>query len=263
MQLRFWMTASAAVCAVAMIGCGSSEKTADQGPNYTFPDTASFCNGVAKAMCSDSFVGACGGAKDACAVNMQKSVCQKTSGSYRPVTADDCVKAYKDAYDDGKITGDEQAIMTKACTIVFGGTGGTGAPCSKLTDCNLDDKLECVKGKCEIPVLVGAGEDCSADDKNCNSGYYCTPADKICGKAPALGGACDDATKPCQDTLRCVSGTCQDKIQDGTTCVADVECLSKLCIPVPGGDAGAPAYRCSSTRVFSPYDPVCIEAATP
>ena len=264
-MLRFWMTAAVGVFALAAGGCSSTDRKEDTGPTYTYPDSAAFCNGIAQAICSTEFVAACVGNKDSCPINMQKSTCQNQPGDYRPVAADDCVKAYKDGYLDGKLTGTEQANIDKACALVWGGPGGVGAACTSLVDCDLDQKLECIRGKCEVPVKVAAGESCSEDNQVCATGYYCTPADKICGKAPGEGQPCDPVTKPCLEDYLCMSGTCQVKITDGDPCTANSECASKLCVPVPGTgeDAGATASRCGPQRNFSPYDPVCIQAATP
>ncbi|MBI5537100.1 MAG: hypothetical protein HY898_30540 [Deltaproteobacteria bacterium] len=264
-QLRFWMTAAIAVSAMATNGCSSTEKTQDPGPTYKYPDAPAFCAGVAKAICTDKFVAACAGSKDNCPVKLQADTCKViNTGTYRPAVAEDCVKAYETAYDDGQLSGTEQAAITAACTIVFGGNGGTGAQCTKLTDCDLDAKLQCVKGKCEVPDEVAAGEDCSADDKTCEKGYYCTAADKICAKAPVAGGACS-ASKPCAEEFLCViasggtEGLCQSKIADGEACTAgaDSDCASKLCVPGPGKDAGTLDYTCGSVHIYSPFDPYC------
>lgn len=261
--LRFWTVAAMGLAGLAVAGCSSSEKKEDPAPTYKYPDKAAFCAGLGVAVCSTELATTCVVDKAVCQPNMQKWACESYTGVYRKEVAEDCVKAWESAYADATLTGGEQANINKVCELVFGGTGGTGAACTSLKDCDLDQELKCVKGKCEIPKAVTVGEDCAADDLLCAAGLYCSANDKICAKRVALAGECTD-TKPCQEDLQCVkaaptdaAGTCQAKTADGGTCTTNAECMGGLCTQTPlGGDAGV-GYTCASTWEISKWDPFC------
>jgi hypothetical protein len=263
MHLRFWMMAGIGLAALAATGCSSSEKKEDPTPTYKYPDKPAFCAGLGEVVCSAALLQACAVDKTVCQPNMQGWACESYTGVYRKEVAEDCVKAWESAYSDATLTGTEQANIDKVCELVFGGSGGTGAACTSMKDCDLDQKLQCVKGKCEVPKDVAIGGDCSADDSRCVKGAYCTAGeDPSCKARWPVDAECSD-TKLCLENLRCVkaaaadpTGLCQEKTADNGVCQVNAECTGGLCTESPIGDGGV-GLQCASSWEITKWDPFC------
>jgi hypothetical protein len=265
-QLCFWMMAAVGASALAM-GCSSTDKTEDS-VSYLFADRAAFCRGVAKAVCSQTFTENCDVNADTCVANLQKWACQIYPEKYRPAEGEACITAWTAAYSNAELTGTEQAAIDTACKMVVGGWKGTGEACTALSECNLDQKLECVKGTCQVKKTVGKADDCAAMDTVCGPDLYCSPNDHICGNAPDVGGQCDD-NKVCKTGLNCrkapgdPTGTCEAKYAVNEPCTQNLDCQSGLCVGVEGdADAGVTS-KCKNSDSFNEYTPLCKQAKTP
>ncbi len=250
-------------------GCTKSDKVDSTPQQYAFPGVGDYCTGLAKAKCSTGVVGLCGVQQDTCVAALQaNNDCNvPTTGNYRPTAGEACINATKTAYDDGSLTPDEVASMQKACAVVFGGDGESGATCSSLLDCNLDGNYECIikgsppAGKCGKPETVKAGFDCGGDNQVCETGFYCDASKgNICRNRGAVGTVCDSFSL-CLEDLACVSNMCSAKLAPGDPCTAGStdQCGSNsMCWTSGMSDAGF-TYSCLTKVTFSAFDPFCTK----
>lgn len=260
-----WMAIAITGSVLFLAGCGSSDDGEAAKPK-AFPDSAAYCAGRAKAFCSDAMVSTCAVTHDSCVVSIQAN-CGSTAGNYRPDAAETCINTIKAAYADAVLMPSEQVSIDKDCGKVFDGDGAVGDTCVSLIDCDLDLGLECVRGKCEKPKEVKAGELCNEDDLVCAKGYYCEPLATACVVQPGDGKPCN-AVKTCAEGFYCLGatstadGTCAAKLSDGQDCTSNTECSSGLCILLKVGEGGAPSTsRCAAKHTYAPADPFCEMAS--
>lgn len=267
--MRTWtMVLSASVLAglMWMTGCGSDDaEETPEGPKH--PDVAAYCNARARVECSQQTVENCAAPSVEACVAKRQMVCAGTipaGKSYRHGEAEACVAAVEGAFADAIVTTDERTSIADACAALFETEAGvTGSSCSVDSDCRMSEDYRCVlradadagkmKGVCQIPKSVGAGESCEAVDAQCDSGLYCDEG-AHCVKIGTAGSACS-ATKPCGEGLKCdpEEGKCMQKAAIGSPCESDDDCFEGLCNP-----AGE-SRICSGKMILSPGDPACAE----
>lgn len=265
--MRTWkMVLSVGVLAgLALVtACGSDDgEAAPPGPNH--PDVAAYCNARARAECSEQAVSNCASPSVEACVAKRQMVCAGTipaGKSYRPNEADPCIEAVGAAYANAIVDKDERAAIAAACANLFETEAGvTGWECEVDSDCRMSEGYRCVlradadagkmKGACQVPKSVEAGDSCEAVDAQCESGLYCDEG-AHCVKIGAAGSLCGP-TKPCGEGLKCDpdEGKCIVKASVGSACESDDDCFDGMC------DTGQ--KLCVAQVILSPNEPVCGE----
>ncbi len=241
----------------AMAGCGGEDEAPPPKP---YPTSDSYCEGKAKAACSDEFIKDCLVTKDKCVTSLTGQ-CGSVAGNYRPDAAEACINTISSAYQDGDLAASEQVSIDKECAKVFDGDGVTGESCTSQVQCDLDQGMECIRGKCAVPATKQPGESCKDDGIVCTTGNYCDPTILKCVADEVQDATCD-ATRPCAKELWCgPAGTCQPKLVDGESCDANHQCASGLCIVTKAATSTEPATsRCGGVHSYAPADPFCETA---
>ena len=261
-----------AILGLSFIQCSS---TATKPPKY--PDSTSFCNGMADAICNPTVLKNCGASDKAKCAASQNSACLAAyvtpalslGHTYDSGQAETCVNAVSAAYpDDGKVTSissDAQAKIDAACGAVFSGAGAKDSTCAVNADCQQGKGLSCVihaqgqtasdagelEGTCQLAQTVNGGASCSAHDAQCASGYHCGSTSH-CDQNEALGIGCSNLD-PCDTGLMCsAAGNCIAKSPAGTTCTSASECADGMCIPV----TNSPSI-CAAAETLSVSEPFC------
>src|SRR5690606_21237618 len=105
--------------------------------------------------------------------------------------ADQCIDAVAAAYEDADITADEIAIVLRfaaPCDQLVQGQRTEGEACEARRDCDAPAGFDCVfkgdveMGTCQLPEVVGAGQDCGALNAVCEPGFYCNGENCIAGE---------------------------------------------------------------------------------
>jgi hypothetical protein len=250
---------------LSLIQCSSNEA---KGPKY--PDTTSFCQGLAKAQCSDTVVNTCLASSTETCVSIRQSVCEanivtpalNAQLTYDSSNAEACVNAVESAYSDAQITNTDEQSMNKACELVFSGTQAQGADCSKDSDCKQSTGLKCVvhyatatpdagtiDGTCQVPSAtpVAGGASCSEPTQQCAVGYHCGISSH-CDQDEPKDANCS-SQDPCTEGFKCASGKCVAKLAQGSTCATDDECSSGYCVEA--------ANLCATMYQLSEGEPFC------
>ena len=240
----------------AVTGCSSKDE-----PKY--PDTNSFCNGRAGAECTTDVIQACAAPNRDTCVAKRQAVCVAslpTGTSYNPDGAEGCVNAVSTVFADARLSTQENRTVIEACTVVFDGPGAANATCRADIDCKVSGGLRCVlgagsnTGTCQVPERVMGGGLCSNPNQSCIPGFHCGPT-AHCDVNGQVGATCSD-TLPCIESARCSAGKCEKKLDDGSPCASDQECMNALCA------RGATATQgiCVSQMTLAPNEPFCIDA---
>ncbi len=242
-------------------GCSNAKDE----PTYPYPDLATFCNGRAKAECNKDVVAQCLTTVDVCIAKAQVDCTGRApSGKYRPQAAEACLAMATSVYGDAKIDAKEIKQLEDVCSLVHGGTGAKGQSCTSNLNCDLDQELRCVvkpgasAGSCQVPVLLGIGEDCAPAEAKCKDDeQYCDTNSNACIKKKDTGAICG-GNKLCKDSLQCVKqtpetadGTCQPKLSAGSVCNSGEECADGLCIKT------STTNQCGSIIILGPSEPSC------
>ncbi len=196
-----------------------------------YPSADSYCAARAEAECSQDNASACGATVEACKTK-RKSACNTaasaaTSGgrTYASGQVQGCVDKTKEIYAKKTITPTDLKAQADVCERVFAGSAAKGAACT--TDYSCSSSLVCdtrVK-VCGEKVVKKLGDGCANPGESCDTGSFCGGGEvKLCVARKNKGEACNDATAPCLETLRCGGGTCVDRLNAGDTCTSDNDC---------------------------------------
>lgn len=267
--MRTWtMVLSASVLAGLMwtTGCGGSDAAEAEPPGPKFPDVASYCNARARVECSQDTIENCAAPTVEACVAKRQMVCAgelPAGKSYRHEEAEACVGSYEAAFVDAIVSTEERLGIANACAALFETEAGvTGAACALDWDCRMSEGYRCVlradaeagemKGVCQVPKSVSAGDSCEAVDSQCEPGLYCDEG-AHCVKVGAAGSTCGP-TKPCGDDLKCDAddGKCKAKAANGSPCETNDDCFDGLC-------SGGATRICIGKMILAPGDPVCAE----
>jgi hypothetical protein len=241
---------------LALAACSGKDE-----PKY--PTTASYCAARAEAECSKEVLLACAIPDQARCITKRQDACfaaYPNGMPYNPNGAEPCVTAVAAAFADAKISSLESRTMREACVALFDGPGVTDATCREDIDCKVSASLRCVLrggsliGTCQVPQVVTGGGVCSALSQSCVAGYHCGPTDH-CDVNSQVGEACRDVF-PCVEIAYCNTGKCEKKLEDGTPCSSDQQCLSAMCLRGIGASQGL----CASQMTLAPNEPFCVEA---
>jgi hypothetical protein len=151
------------------------------------------------------------------------------------------------------ITPADTADMDDACNYVFQGTGEVQiAECTVKYDCA--GRVVCDKGFCANATTSAVNAPCAGPGAVCAMGSYCAPnasGNLVC-TAKGMTGATCSATAPCLETLRCASGTCRDRLEAGSDCTSNDDCLAAApyCDPYAGN-------KCDTGLFFAPNSTSC------
>jgi hypothetical protein len=139
-----------------------------------------------------------------------------------------------------------------------------GSPCGASSQCqsaycNIPANVTC--GACGAPPSTGGS---CQQDSNCPSGNICSN-DSICVAPGKAGDACT-ASRPCNLTLACKSGTCAQPDEAGAACtsgtcdaVAGTICSTSTdtCVAIGLADPGKPCSVASTGVTLCSSDGTC------
>jgi hypothetical protein len=173
---------------------------------------------------------------------------------------DACLNAVSKAYADADLSGAELASVLELappCDAIIRGPVGLGESCSTSRDCDGSQGYKCVlrgdaiKGTCQIPEVVGAGQKCAALQQVCPEGFYCDA--RNCIAAKDLREACLSDYE-CGERALCGNDSmCTAKLDLGAPCVAGNQCLSGVCYSINGQKSCVDRVR------LSPAESLCDE----
>ena len=228
------------------------------------PETpSSFCQRWAEAACSSEVVSACQAADADDCKDSQTAFClaRLPNGSFSGDRADECIDAVGGAYEDADVTADEIATVLRfaaPCDRLVRGPSGEGEACESRLDCDAPAGFDCVSkraasdGTCQLPVRVGPGEDCSADNAVCGSGFYCNGDNCIAGER--VGDPCL-SHEQCGTTGYCgLTSVCEARLGVNSPCGFDEQCTSGLCYAF-----SATEQVCADRVRLSRTEPLCAD----
>jgi hypothetical protein len=242
----------AALLPLVLFGCGG-------GGSSTPVTEDDFCTQLAAAECQVS---------DRCVVNVddcktaRKAACRafataakaSTTRTFNTGNIGDCVSQTNSLYGQtAPITPTQLANVQNTCNYVFQGMVKNLDACTVNYDC-ADRNNICDKGHCAAKVTKNsAGDQCSNFGDVCNTGLICTTTGGVtqCAAKGASSAACS-ADAPCLETLRCLNGTCTDRVAAQAGCLTNDDCVSTApyCDPAAG-------MRCDPGLSFSASSPSC------
>jgi hypothetical protein len=157
--------------------------------------------------------------------------------AFRVGNVDACLDTVSRTYAKSLITAEDLRELDRACARVFGGNLAANERCARDSDCG--NGLICDKGRCGQLRIVDRGANCGNPGEICRIGEVCrplgacTPGDCLytCNPKRSRGMACNDSDDPCDESQRCVSGTCIDRLPLQAACQASGDCLSGYCSP--------------------------------
>ena len=205
-------------------GCGGDSKPITQ-IDFCIQKATKECAGVGDrclatpGACRTKRVAAC-----EAFVAAQQATPNAAARPFRPDRVGDCLKRTEEAYEKAIITPAERALMDDACARVFSGKAKESEACT-VSDYECDGALICDLGfmRCAPKKVVAADSGCNNPGESCPTGQYCVGTPRDCTPRVGSGQACD-ATNLCVENLRCLSGTCRERISLGATCALDSDC---------------------------------------
>jgi hypothetical protein len=233
------------------------------GTETKYPDPGSYCNGRAQAECSQEVISACGipNASTCTAKRQEACMASAPAGTYNSNGAETCINVVRTAFADARLSAQENRNVVDTCAAVFEGPGLANNACKKDSECKMNGGLRCVlrggsdTGTCQIPQRVMGGGVCSAPNQLCAAGFHCGPTDH-CDINSQVGEPCNDVL-PCVESARCtLSGQCEKKLDDGSVCTSDGECLNSLC----ARGTSSPQGRCVAVMALAVNEPFCVDA---
>lgn len=243
-----WLKSSVALGFLTGVGLVSACSSSSSKP---FPDVASFCVAKAKEECQ--IAPTCAVDTAACqtvrAAKCNAEATAATTGGTRSYNADNaqpCLDAVHSVYGAGKVLLKDlvdDGSMGDRCERVFEGKSDKNKPCTSNYDC--------INGRICSPVQPGvsqhvcadkvskkSGDFCADPGSSCESGSYCAQATGSAAQctAEAQTGQPCSATIPCNESLRCQSGTCAARQTQGQGCSSNSDCapIAGYCDPYAG-----------------------------
>jgi hypothetical protein len=168
-----------------------------------------------------------------------------------------CLSKTEAVYKQTLIKPADLTALDDVCEYVFQGSVAKLDACMVKYDCKDRGATICDKGHCADQIVKGTGLQCSDYGAVCTAAQFCTMVDdaKKCVDKKGTGVACDDAT-PCQDTLRCLNGTCAPLLKAGDKCCTNADCPSTGSAPAPYCNPYA-GFVCSNGLNFATHSPSC------
>lgn len=243
-----------AFIAAAAVSCSSKEDGAPDTPD-------AFCARFAAAACNTEVVQACQAADVEACRSSQVAFCLAAlpASRFSGEAAEQCLDAVEAAYEDADLDAAELGTVLRLeapCDQLVGGSVGEGAACSERRDCDAPAGFDCVRhggeasGTCQLPLVVGPGEDCSAAAATCTEGFHCDGSHCVSGQA--LGEPCQ-ASEECGTTGYCgLRSMCEARLPVRSPCGFDEQCASGLCYQLSGSD-----QVCTDRVRLSLSEPVC------
>ena len=240
--------------AAAVVAACSADEGGPDSPDK-------FCERFAEAACNTEVVQACQAADVATCRSSQGAFClaQLSAADFSGETAEQCLDAVEAAYSDADLDAAELGTVLRfeaPCDRLQRGPGVEGAPCSERRDCDATAGFECilgagqVTGTCQLPVVTGPGEDCSAIDSICTQGFYCDGSHCIAGES--LGERCVRHDQ-CGATGYCgLLSVCETRLPVRSACGFDEQCASGLCYPLSTSE-----QVCIDRLRLSLSEPIC------
>jgi hypothetical protein len=220
-----------------------------------------FCADWAKAACSDETVSACQAEDAVSCRDTQEDACRKLlPEDFSDEMGQECIDAVKKAYADADLRGDElKTVLSlgEPCDKLIKGDKDEGEDCDSNADCDGPAGYECIRhsdadtGTCQVAQVVGAGKDCSSEQKICEPGFYCNGDN--CIEAKDEG---DDCTiqEQCGDSAFCnADKKCETKHKVSTKCTSDIECADGICYEYAG------EKTCTDRIRLGRGEPLCEE----
>jgi hypothetical protein len=228
------------------------------------PTVDDFCKALSEAECT---VGdRCEPiTKEQCEANrkqkcMDFAATEATGGRvFTPANQADCINRSRNAYSNtAAITPTTLAEIERACRYVFQGTKALQVDaCTLQFECagTTNGTIICDKGFCAMASAPKAIDmPCGNAGDVCASNAYCganSAGNRIC-VAKVMGGMPCSMDAPCIDTLRCMGGTCTNRVESGGACSSNADCVSSApyCNPYAGN-------ICLSGLSFASGSPSC------
>ena len=221
---------------------------------------ASFCSSWGEAACSDEVISACqaAGVEECQASQAAACMAQLPVGEFSGDRADQCLDAVQAAFEDADITSDEVGAVFRLlapCDQLVRGTAAEGESCTSREDCDAPGGYDCVfkgdqlTGVCQVPVSVGAGQDCSAAGAVCGAGFYCDGENCIAGEN--VGDACARHRKCSSASVCRLTSVCEARLPIDAPCGFDEQCASGFCYAFSG------AQLCTDRVRLSRNEPLC------
>jgi hypothetical protein len=195
-----------------------------------------YCNQRASAECS-ALASSCAfstAATDACSANRKARCVTEASilkappkRVFREDKAKACVSASRNTFKNSVLAADWLKLQ-ETCSRAFEGQAKDTEACEISLDCI--SGLICDKGFCGKSRTVEKDAACSNPADRCPTGQFCTKAGAIykCINRLPVSQACDEPTNLCTESLRCVTGVCQERVKMGEACAADGDCAAGL-----------------------------------
>jgi hypothetical protein len=250
--LTFGMLALASVSTV-LVGCGGGSSKPLTEDDFCTQKAGKECNTIADT-CSTPPKDCQDARKQVCLdwVAAIKAV-PGTPRVFTPGNIGACLDRTAAVYKQTLIKPADLTALDDICQYVFQGDVALLDTCDVKYDCKDRGNTICDKGHCATKVVKGGGQQCPEFGAVCTATQYCTKvADAtMCVDKKGTGVTCD-ATTPCQDTLRCVSGSCVALLKSGDKCCTDSDCptTAPYCNPYAG-------FVCSTGLNFATHSPSC------
>lgn len=219
------------LASIAGCGGGSGGSTLTQN-EFCAKKAANECMGVAdrcaatSAACKAKRVFAC----DAFAVVQQAAPSSPTTRPFRPDLAGACLSKATEVYAKPLITPTDRNTLDEACARVFSGkkkaTDATEPTCVSDYECDANQICDSFFKTCAPKKPVAANAGCNNPGEICPAGQFCTGSPRKCVPRQMAGETCD--ASPCLETLRCVGGTCAERVGLTMHCASDDDCLPEV-----------------------------------
>jgi hypothetical protein len=164
-----------------------------------------------------------------CETQASAAVAPPSTRQYYQPNAQACIDKVKAAYGAGnKVSYSDlfgPGSIDDLCNRVFQGKATNNTACHSDYDCTSSEicALEAPGSSmsvCATPEPKAAGAFCADPGSECATGTYCenvTGGAPLCNPRPGLNGVCNAST-PCLESLRCLSGLCVPREQIGGAC---------------------------------------------
>ena len=211
---------------VALVACSSTEED-------KFASSDAFCSSKAEAECNGFQGDRCAVPIEACKTK-RTGVCktgvvaaQGQGRTYKPGAVQDCLDAINKTYPKtgSQPTPEAEKAAAAVCDRVLSGSKKELTACANTYEC--DGALVCDKGICAPEEKVSVGKQCNNAGQVCETGSYCQQqgATKFCNAKNKLNDSCTPDA-PCDETLRCLTNHCAERVATGGKCDTDSECAA-------------------------------------
>jgi hypothetical protein len=248
--MRFSLTATSLLAALALVGCGDDDARTPSGPPVAIDD---FCTEFVDAFCDNIARCDCSPTADAdCRADLANT-CGGANGILGPEARAriDSGKVRYDAASAGAVfarvratSSCDNSLLSLGWTFsdvltfggVFRGTTAAGAACSTT---NSPVAGECANGICQETMSGGICIGLAAAGAPCGMGmpYLCANT-----TLPFTSLEDSDLLLRCDIPMGATSGVCAARLANGGTCGSELDCASTICdgmVCAPQRAAGA------------------------